>query len=60
MEPKRTSRPPSDRQRRRTLALATDARRRLTGDRTRGRAWINGREVGGGDARYAHLGRSYD
>jgi hypothetical protein len=35
-----------------------EARRRL--DRSSGRAWINGREVGGTDARYAHLGRSYD
>jgi hypothetical protein len=25
-----------------------------------GRAWINGREVGGTDPRYAHLNRSYD
>ena len=25
-----------------------------------GRAWINGREVGGTDPRYAHLSRSYD
>jgi hypothetical protein len=25
-----------------------------------GRAWINGREVGGADARFAHLNRSYD
>ena len=25
-----------------------------------GRAWINGSEVGGPDARYAHLDRSYD
>jgi hypothetical protein len=25
-----------------------------------GRAWINGREAGGTDARYVHLGRSYD
>jgi hypothetical protein len=26
----------------------------------RGRAWINGREVGGADPRYQHLARSYD
>lgn len=26
----------------------------------RGRAWINGREVGGADARFAHLVSSYD
>jgi hypothetical protein len=25
-----------------------------------GRAWINGREVGGPDPRFAHLDRSYD
>jgi hypothetical protein len=25
-----------------------------------GRAWINGREAGGTDARFVHLGRSYD
>jgi hypothetical protein len=25
-----------------------------------GRAWINGREVGGSDPRYAHLAASYD
>jgi hypothetical protein len=28
--------------------------------RAAGRAWINGREVGGPDVRYAHLARSYD
>jgi hypothetical protein len=36
------------------------ARRRLTPPRGAGRAWINGREVGGSDPRYAHLGGSYD
>jgi hypothetical protein len=35
-----------------------EARRRLS--RSTGRAWVNGREVGGEDQRYAHLGRSYD
>jgi hypothetical protein len=35
-----------------------EARRRL--DRPTGRAWVNGREVGGVDARYAHLDRSHD
>jgi hypothetical protein len=25
-----------------------------------GRAWINGKEVGGPDVRFAHLARSYD
>jgi hypothetical protein len=28
--------------------------------RVRGRAWINGREVGGGDPRFDHLAVSYD
>jgi hypothetical protein len=27
---------------------------------SRGRAWINGSEVGGTDPRFAHLDRSYD
>lgn len=50
----------------RSLALVADARRRLTamprGDahEPRGRLWLNGRELGGPDARYAHLGASYD
>ena len=35
-----------------------EAQRKL--DRPLGRAWVNGREVGGADARYAHLGRSHD
>jgi hypothetical protein len=26
----------------------------------KGRAWINGNEVGGSDPRFAHLNRSYD
>lgn len=53
--------PPTERDRARHLALATVARRRLD-ERSlpRGRAWINGREVGGADARFAHLGRSHD
>lgn len=28
--------------------------------RQAGRAWINGREVGGADPRYVHLSNSYD
>lgn len=36
-----------------------EARGRLHPRRT-GRAWINGREVGGNDARFAHLTRSFD
>ena len=36
-----------------------EARGRLR-PRTTGRAWINGREVGGAPPRFAHLIRSYD
>jgi hypothetical protein len=61
METRRASQPPPPADRRRALALVTNARRRRVEDsRTRGRAWINGREVGGADARFAHLGRSHD
>lgn len=35
-----------------------EARRQL--DRPLGRVWMNGREVGGADPRYAHLGRGHD
>jgi hypothetical protein len=35
-----------------------EARRRL--DRPIGRVWLNGREVGGPDPRYAHLAGSHD
>jgi hypothetical protein len=44
---------------RRRTTRAIDARPKLE-DADRGRAWLNGREVGGVDARYAHLGRSHD
>jgi len=40
------------------MSRAIEARRRLR--RPTGRVWINGREVGGPDARYAHLGRVHD
>ena len=61
MELKRARRRPSERDRGRKLSLATAARRRLDNDaRPRGRAWINGREVGAEDARFDHLSRSYD
>jgi hypothetical protein len=43
----------------RRVGRATDARRDLT-NRRGGRAWINGREVGGADPRYIHLSDSYD
>jgi hypothetical protein len=48
----------TDRTRRVMQAIA--ARRRLGAPAPRGRAWINGREVGGPDPRWSHLGRSHD
>jgi hypothetical protein len=36
------------------------ARRELATHRVGGRVWLNGREVGGADARYAHLEASHD
>jgi hypothetical protein len=52
-----------DRSRRVNRAMA--ARRRLhdsrrDAKRTRGRVWLNGRELGGTRAAIAHLGESYD
>jgi len=45
--------------RERRMTRAREARRR--GEATGGgRAWINGREVGGANARFAHLARSHD
>jgi hypothetical protein len=47
----------------RVLSRMREARTRLEPpqrDQFRGRAWINGREVGGPDSRFAHLARSYD
>jgi hypothetical protein len=43
----------------RRLALAVEARRDLA-SREVGRAWLNGRELGGEDDRYAHLAVSHD
>jgi len=40
------------------IARVIEARRKL--GRSTGRAWVNGREVGGADPRYAHLSRSHD
>jgi hypothetical protein len=40
------------------MPRAIEARRRLR--RPTGRAWLNGREVGGIDPRYAHLASSHD
>jgi hypothetical protein len=43
----------------RRVGRAIDARRDLATGRV-GRAWINGREVGGADPRYIHLSESHD
>jgi hypothetical protein len=45
---------------RRVERLARRAVQRRDAEPSRGRAWINGREVGGPDPRFAHLARSYD
>ena len=42
------------------MSRVIQARRRLTSPRGGGRAWINGREVGGADRRYDHLAAVYD
>ena len=36
------------------------ARRELATQRAGGRAWLNGREVGGANPRYRHLAASHD
>ena len=51
---------PRSRDRDRRMYRTVQARRRLTSPRGGGRAWINGREVGGADPRFAHLAGSYD
>jgi hypothetical protein len=43
----------------RPVGRAIDARHDLA-TRQGGRAWINGREVGGADPRYIHLSASHD
>lgn len=52
------------RDRLRRMNRAREAHTRLTaGDserRERGRAWINGREVGGADSRFSHLAATHD
>ncbi len=58
VRPRVTSPRPSDRLDGKLLRVL-QARRNLDPP-TRGRAWINGREAGGPDLRYAHLGQSYD
>jgi hypothetical protein len=43
------------------LSRVVQARRRLeTLPQAGGRVWINGREVGGPNARYIHLGQTHD
>ena len=42
------------------MSRVIQARRRLSSPRGGGRAWINGREVGGPDSRYSHLSAIYD
>jgi hypothetical protein len=42
------------------LSRAIRACRHLTSPRGGGRAWINGREVGGQDPRYAYLAVTHD
>ena len=59
MKPPRTTLPSGSR-RDGPLQRVIQARRRLDPPRPGGRAWINGREVGGSDPRYAHLGNTYD
>jgi hypothetical protein len=46
--------------RRAGLPRVIEARRRLDALRSTGRAWVNGREVGGTDPRVAHLSALYD
>jgi hypothetical protein len=50
---------PSGPARRRRLETVTSERRRLERRRA-GRAWINGREVGGTEPRHAHLSVTHD
>jgi hypothetical protein len=52
--------PLGDARRDQRMSRAIQARRRLSSPRGGGRAWINGREVGGPDLRYAHLSCIYD
>ena len=57
----RDTKPPHRATRARLLSRAVQARRRLeTLPEGTGRAWINGREVGGPDLRFGHLSQTYD
>ena len=51
---------PRGQDRNQRMSRVIQARRRLSTPRGGGRAWINGREVGGPDSRYAHLSVVYD
>lgn len=51
---------PRGRARDQRLSRVIQARRGLRSPRGGGRAWINGREVGGSDPRYAHLAKIND
>jgi hypothetical protein len=44
----------------RRVGQVIKARRELASQRVGGRAWLNGREVGGADPRYTHLEASHD
>jgi hypothetical protein len=44
----------------RRVGLIIKARRELATQRVGGRAWLNGRELGGADPRYTHLEASDD
>jgi hypothetical protein len=44
----------------RRVGQVIKARRELASQRVGGRAWLNGREVGGADPRYAQLEASHD
>jgi hypothetical protein len=52
--------PRVDAHREQRMARVIQAPRRLSSPRGGGRAWINGKEVGGPDTRYAHLSVVYD
>ncbi len=52
--------PRGARRRDQRMFRAIEARRSFSSSGSRGRAWINGREVGGENVRFAHLSRSYD
>jgi len=52
--------PEEPRRIRRRMLLATAARQRLDPTTRHGRVWINGREAGGPNPRFAHLSRVHD